>query len=420
MGNITVIGAQWGDEGKGKLSDWFAAKADAVARFNGGNNAGHTIKVDGVTYKTALLPAGVIRGKLSVIGNGVVVDPWALLAEMTRLRDQGVQLTPDTLRLSDAACLVLPLHRELDVAREQKRIGTTGRGIGPAYEDKVGRRAVRFADLGDGTVLAERVDALLAHHNPLRASLGLPQLSAQTVLAQIAEIAPQIRPYLDPAPWRRLQQIMARDGCILFEGAQATGLDLDFGTYPFVTASNTMAGQISAGLGLPPKAAGFVLGVVKAYTTRVGAGPFPSEMDGPMGDRIRTIGAEFGVNTGRPRRCGWFDAVAVRQAVAVCGIDGLAITKLDVLDSFEELKICIGYECDGETLEYMPASLAQAARIQPRYETWPGWQSPTAGVRSLEKLPPNAVAFLRRIEALCGAPLKFVGSGPGREDLIAL
>ncbi|HEX2559244.1 adenylosuccinate synthase, partial [Phenylobacterium sp.] len=364
MGNVTVIGGQWGDEGKGKVIDWLANRAEVVVRFQGGNNAGHTIVVGNSTYKLSLLPSGLVQGKLSIIGNGVVVDPWSLLDEIERAKAQGLAISPDLLVVADNATIVLPLHRDLDAAREARagaaKIGTTGRGIGPAYEDKVGRRAIRFADLADREALEVKIERLLAHHGALRAGLGLPPATPEQLMAQLSEIAPKVLPYVKPA-WRILGQAVKDGRRVLFEGAQATLLDVDHGTYPYVTSSNTVAGQAAAGSGVGPSAGGFVLGIVKAYTTRVGEGPFPTELHDETGELIGTRGNEFGTVTGRKRRCGWFDAVLVRQSIAVGGIEGVVLTKLDILDGFDTVKVCTGYRLRGEVIDYLPAGLKDQA-----------------------------------------------------------
>ena len=423
MGNVTVIGAQWGDEGKGKVIDWLADRADVVVRFQGGNNAGHTIVVGNRTYKFALLPSGVVQGKLSIIGNGVVVDPWALLDEIARVQGQGLPITPEVLVLADNACLVLPMHRDLDVAREANagagKIGTTGRGIGPAYEDKVGRRGIRFCDLGDEAALAPKIERLLAHHAPLRRGLDLPEVTAESLMAQLAEIAPKVAPFLKPA-WRVLGAAIKDGKRVLFEGAQATMLDVDHGTYPFVTSSNTVAGQAATGAGVGPDAGGYVLGIVKAYTTRVGEGPFPAELHDAIGERLGERGHEFGTNTGRKRRCGWFDAVLVRQSVAISGIKGVVLTKLDVLDGLETLRICAGYRLGDRVLDYLPAGLREQAWVQPIYEDLPGWTENTHGVRDWNALPDAARNYVRRIEALIGARVDVVTTSPEREDIILM
>lgn len=423
MGNVTVIGGQWGDEGKGKVIDWLANRADVVVRFQGGNNAGHTIVVGDKTYKLSLLPSGVVQGKLSIIGNGVVVDPWSLMDEIDRARGQGLEVTPDILILADNATLILPLHRDLDQAREARagagKIGTTGRGIGPAYEDKVGRRAIRFADLADREALETKIERLLAHHGALRLGLGLPEVTPAMVMDQILEIAPRVSPYVKPA-WRILGQAIRDGRRVLFEGAQATLLDVDHGTYPYVTSSNTVAGQSAAGAGVGPQAGGYVLGIVKAYTTRVGEGPFPTELSDAVGQRLGERGHEFGTVTGRPRRCGWFDAALVRQSIMVGGIQGVVLTKLDVLDGFETLKICTGYTLRGEPVDYLPAGLRDQAGLVPVYEEIEGWSDTTAGARSWKDLPAAAVKYVRRIEELIGAPVVLLSTSPQRDDTIMM
>jgi len=423
MANVVVVGSQWGDEGKGKIVDWLSERADVVVRFQGGHNAGHTLVVDGVSYKLSLLPSGVVRqGKLSVIGNGVVFDPHAFVAERRRLEGQGVSVSPKTLRIADNAALILSVHRELDAARETgakagTKIGTTGRGIGPAYEDKVGRRAIRVMDLAEPDALPERIERLLAHHNPLRRGLGQPEVSAASLLAELTSVADEITPFIDRV-WRLLDERRKAGDRILFEGAQGTLLDIDHGTYPYVTSSNTVAGQAAAGSGLGPGSLGFVLGITKAYTTRVGEGPFPTEQDNEVGEFLGTKGHEFGTVTGRKRRCGWFDAVLVRQAVALNGIHGLALTKLDVLDGMDEIRICVGYELDGQRIDYFPASLAAQRRVQPIYESFEGWKGTTAGARSWGDLPAQAVKYVRQIEELVGAPVTLLSTSPERDDTI--
>ncbi len=422
MANVTVVGAQWGDEGKGKLVDWLSARADVVVRFQGGHNAGHTLVVGNQVYKLSLLPSGVVQGKLSVIGNGVVVDPWALLAEIDRVRAQGVTISPDVLVLADNAALILPLHGDLDVAREAQaatKIGTTGRGIGPAYEDKVGRRAIRVADLNDREALEAKIDRLLAHHGPLRRGLGLPEAKAEEILASLEAVAPKILPYAKPA-WKLLNEAVKGGERVLFEGAQGALLDVDHGTYPYVTSSNTVAGQAAAGSGLGPKGPGYVLGILKAYTTRVGEGPFPTELFDEVGRHLGEVGQEVGTVTGRQRRCGWFDAVLARQSVAINGIDGIALTKLDVLDGLETLKICVAYDADGERLDHLPAGLKAQSRIRPVYEEIEGWRASTRGARSFRDLPAEAVKYVRRIEELIGAPVALLGTSPERDDMIVM
>jgi len=422
MGNVTVVGAQWGDEGKGKLVDWLSARADVVVRFQGGHNAGHTLVVGNQVYKLSLLPSGVVQGKLSVIGNGVVVDPWHLLGEIDRVRAQGVEITPELLVVADNAALILPLHRDLDVAREAQaahKIGTTGRGIGPAYEDKVGRRAIRVADLADREAMEAKIDRLLAHHTPLRRGLGLPEARPEDILASLEAIAPKILPYARPA-WRLLDEAVKAGKRVLFEGAQGALLDVDHGTYPFVTSSNTVAGQAAAGAGLGPKGPGYVLGILKAYNTRVGAGPFPTELHDEVGRHLGEVGQEVGVVTGRPRRCGWFDAVLARQSVAINGIDGIALTKLDVLDGLPHLKICVGYRSGEARLDHLPAGLKAQSGLKPIYEEIEGWSASTRGARSFRDLPAEAVKYVRRIEELIGAPVALLGTSPERDDMIVM
>ena len=423
MANVTVVGAQWGDEGKGKIVDWLSNRADVVVRFQGGHNAGHTLVVGNQTYKLSLLPSGVVQGKLSVIGNGVVVDPWHLIKEIEKVEAQGVEIRPDMLVVADNACLILPIHPALDVAREAAasergaKIGTTGRGIGPAYEDKVGRRAIRVCDLANEDDLRTKIDRLRAHHDPLRAGLGLEAIDPDALLSQLLEIAPKVLPYVQPA-WRVLDKAQKAGKRILFEGAQGAFLDVDHGTYPYVTSSNTVAGQASAGSGMGPRGPGYVLGIVKAYTTRVGEGPFACELDDEIGRHLATVGREAGTNTGRPRRCGWFDAVLVRQSVAINGIDGIALTKLDVLDGLKELKICVGYRIGGDVLDYLPSSLKAQAAAEPVFETMEGWSESTASVRSFKDLNARAIKYVRRIEELIGAPLALLSTSPERDDTI--
>ncbi len=422
MGNVVVIGAQWGDEGKGKIVDWLSERADVVVRFQGGHNAGHTLVIDGVTFKLSLLPSGVVRGgKMSVIGNGVVLDPWALLAEIETLRGQGVAVGPDSVRIAENAPLILPLHRNLDKAREQSagaaRIGTTGRGIGPAYEDKVARRAIRLGDLADPVLLAEKIDTLLRHHNALLRGLGQPPIDRDELITALSDIAPKVLPFADTV-WKTLDEARRSGRRILFEGAQGTMLDIDHGTYPFVTSSTTVAGQAAAGSGLGPLCLDYVLGIVKAYTTRVGAGPFPTELTCEVGRLIGERGREFGTVTGRARRCGWFDAVLVRQAVKLNSISGIALTKLDVLDGFKTLNVCVGYHLDGDRLDHLPASTAAQGRVKPVYETMEGWSESTRGARSWAALPATAVKYIRRIEELIDAPVHLLSTSPEREDTI--
>ncbi|MBC9033356.1 adenylosuccinate synthase [Sphingomonas sp. JC676] len=421
MANVAVIGAQWGDEGKGKIVDWLAERADVVVRFQGGHNAGHTLVVGEKVYKLSLLPSGIVRGTPSVIGNGVVLDPWALKAEVEKLRDQGIQITPDTLKIADTCPLILPFHRDLDALREDAsgsgKIGTTRRGIGPAYEDKVGRRAIRVCDLAHLDDLAPQFDRLAAHHDALRAGFGEPPIDRDALVEQLREIAGFVLPFAQPV-WRMLHEARARGRRILFEGAQGVLLDIDHGTYPFVTSSNTVAGTAAAGSGLGPSAVGFVLGIAKAYTTRVGSGPFPTEQDNEIGERLGTRGHEFGTVTGRKRRCGWLDAVLLRQSAAVSGITGIALTKIDVLDGFDEVAICTGYTLRGETLDYYPSNAADQAAVEPIYETMPGWSDSTAGARSWAQLPAQAIKYIRRVEELIQCPVALVSTSPEREDTI--
>ena len=422
MGNVVVVGAQWGDEGKGKIVDWLSNRADVVVRFQGGHNAGHTLLVGNVEYKLSLLPSGVVRpGKLSIIGNGVVVDPWALVAEIGMMREKGLDISPQNLRLADNAALILPSHGALDRAREERRgdqkIGTTGRGIGPAYEDKVGRRAIRVCDLADPQALEWRVDDVLLHHNALLRGLGEPEVDRDELLAALTAIAPRVLPYAGPV-WRLLDDARSRGQRILFEGAQGAMLDVDHGTYPFVTSSNTLAGQAAAGSGIAPGAVGYVLGITKAYTTRVGSGPFPTELNDAIGEKLGERGREFGVVTGRKRRCGWFDAVAVRQAIKTGGINGIALTKLDVLDGFDEVKFCTAYRRGGEIYDYVPAGMTAQAALEPVYETAEGWRESTRGARSWADLPATAIKYIVRLEELIGAPVALLSTSPEREDTV--
>jgi adenylosuccinate synthase len=422
MANVVVVGSQWGDEGKGKIVDWLSERADVVVRFQGGHNAGHTLVIDGVTYKLSLLPSGVVRpGKMAVIGNGVVIDPWALAEEIDRLGGQGVEIGRENLRIAENATLILPLHRELDALREAAagagKIGTTKRGIGPAYEDKVGRRAIRVMDLQNLESLKAKIDRILTHHNALRRGLGEPEISAGELHEQLAEIAPRILPFVE-CVWQLLDEARRAGKRILFEGAQGALLDIDHGTYPFVTSSNTIAAQAATGTGIGPGALNYILGITKAYTTRVGGGPFPTEQDNETGQLLGERGHEFGTVTGRSRRCGWFDAALVRQTVLNSGIDGIALTKIDILDGFDELKVCTGYRLDGETIDHLPASQGAQARIEPVYETLEGWQGTTAGARSWGDLPAQAVKYIRRVEELIGCPVTLLSTSPERDDTI--
>jgi adenylosuccinate synthase len=422
MANVVVVGSQWGDEGKGKIVDWLSERADIVVRFQGGHNAGHTLVIDGVSYKLSLLPSGVVRpGKLSIIGNGVVVDPHALIDEIERLRGQGVEVTPENLRVAENAALILSVHRELDAFRETSvagtKLGTTRRGIGPAYEDKVGRRAIRVVDLADSQTLKAKIERLLSHHNALRRGLGQDEIAADSLYAELTSVAPKIIPYIDSA-WRLLDEGRRAGRRILFEGAQGALLDVDHGTYPFVTSSNTVAGQAASGSGIGPGALDYVLGITKAYTTRVGEGPFPTEDKGEIGEFLGSRGKEFGTVTGRKRRCGWFDAVLVRQTVRASGINGIALTKLDVLDGLRSIQVAVGYRLDGREIDHLPAAEGAQARIEPIYETMEGWQDSTAGARTWNDLPAQAVKYVRHVEELIGAPVALLSTSPERDDTI--
>ena len=424
MANVVVVGSQWGDEGKGKIVDWLSEQADIVVRFQGGHNAGHTLVINGATYKLSLLPSGVVRrGKLSVIGNGVVIDPRALIEEIERLKGQGIDVAPENLRVAENATLILPLHQELDAIRESgdglTRVGTTRRGIGPAYEDKVGRRAIRVMDLAEPPVLKRKIERLLVHHNALRRGMGIAPVCAEAVQEQLESIAPRVLPYMDSV-WSLLDRKRREGKRILFEGAQGALLDIDHGTYPFVTSSNTVAAQAATGSGLGPNAIDYVLGICKAYTTRVGDGPFPTEQRNEIGRLIGERGREFGTVTGRPRRCGWFDAVLVRQTVRSSGINGLALTKLDILDGLPELKVCVAYRLDGREIDYLPASERAQAAVEPIYETFEGWQAATAKARSWAELPAQAIKYVRHIEELVGCPVALLSTSPEREDTILM
>ncbi|MES2983821.1 MAG: adenylosuccinate synthase [Pseudomonadota bacterium] len=422
MQSVVVIGSQWGDEGKGKVVDWLSERADVIVRFQGGHNAGHTLVIDGVTYKLSLLPSGVVRkGKTSIIGNGVVIDPWALFNEIDKVQKQGVEVSPETLKIAENAPLILPIHQKLDEASEKLRgsnkIGTTGRGIGPAYEDKVGRRAIRICDLANPTLLRAKLDDMVAHHQPILTASGSESIDVDALFNALSEVAKKILPFATPV-WRLLAQYRAEGKRILFEGAQGIMLDVDYGTYPYVTSSNTMAGAATIGSGSGINAIGYVLGITKAYTTRVGSGPFPSELSDDIGERIGERGHEFGTVTGRKRRCGWFDAVLVKQAVTVGGINGIALTKLDVLDGLEELKLCIGYDINGTHYDYLPAASDLQAAATPKYETIEGWSESTRGARSWAELPASAIKYIRRIEELIGCPVALLSTSPDREDTI--
>ncbi|RNF35735.1 adenylosuccinate synthase [Paracoccus methylarcula] len=422
MANVVVVGAQWGDEGKGKIVDWLSERADVIARFQGGHNAGHTLVIGNTVFKLSLLPSGIVReGKLAVIGNGVVLDPWSLFSEIDRLTAQGVGISTENLMIAENTPLILPLHQDLDKLREEAagkaRIGTTGRGIGPAYEDKVGRRTIRVADLGDEETLDARLDRLLAHHDALRQGLNAEPIDRAKLKAMLQEIAPKLLPYAQPV-WKVMAEARKSGKRILFEGAQGSLLDIDFGTYPYVTSSTTMSGMAASGTGMGPGAIDFVLGIVKAYTTRVGEGPFPTELHDADGQRLGERGHEFGTVTGRQRRCGWFDAVLVRQTCAISGVNGIALTKLDVLDGFEKLKICVGYEIDGKQYDYLPTAAALQAKVTPIYEEMDGWQESTAGARSWADLPAEAVKYVRRVEELIQCPVALLSTSPERDDTI--
>ncbi|TCU14390.1 adenylosuccinate synthase [Rhizobium sullae] len=424
MTNVVVVGSQWGDEGKGKIVDWLSERADIVVRYQGGHNAGHTLVIDGTSYKLSLLPSGVVRpGKMAVIGNGVVVDPHALIAEIEKLEKQGVKISPDNLRIADNATLILSLHRELDAYREDAasnsgtKIGTTRRGIGPAYEDKVGRRAIRVMDLADLEALPGKVDRILTHHNALRRGLGVEEVSHEAIMTELTSIADRVLPFRETV-WLLLDKERRKGARILFEGAQGSLLDIDHGTYPFVTSSNTVAGQAAAGSGMGPGSLGYILGITKAYTTRVGEGPFPTELNDSVGQFLGEKGHEFGTVTGRKRRCGWFDAALVRQSVATNGITGIALTKLDVLDGLDELRICVGYMLDGEQIDHLPASQAAQARVEPVYITLEGWKESTVGARSWADLPAQAIKYVRQVEELIGAPVALLSTSPERDDTI--
>jgi adenylosuccinate synthase len=422
MSNVTVVGVQWGDEGKGKIVDWLSERAEIVVRFQGGHNAGHTLVIGDQTFKLSLLPSGVVRpGKLSVIGNGVVVDPWALCDEIARVRSQGLTVTPETLRIAENVTLILPLHGELDRLREEQRgagkLGTTGRGIGPAYEDKVARRAIRLCDLADPAELDWKLEELLRHHDALRRGMDAPAIDRAALRAALLDVAPQVLPFAEPV-WQSLDVARRSGRRILFEGAQAAMLDVDHGTYPFVTSSNTVAGQASTGSGLGPQATGYVLGICKAYTTRVGSGPFPTELTDATGQLLGDRGREFGTVTGRRRRCGWFDAVMVRQALRVGGVRGIALTKLDVLDGLPEIRICVGYRLAGATVQHVPAGAKAQAALEPVYESIEGWRDSTRGARSWAALPANAIKYIRRLEELIGAPVTLLSTSPERNDTI--
>ena len=422
MANVVVVGAQWGDEGKGKIVDWLSERADIIARFQGGHNAGHTLVIDGEVFKLSLLPSGILRaGKLAVIGNGVVLDPWALLEEIDKISKQGVKISTDNLIIAENTPLILPVHQDLDKIREdaagKSKIGTTGRGIGPAYEDKIGRRSIRLADLGDIPTLESRIERLLAHHNALRDGLGVAKIDGEKLKDELLKIAPMVLKYASPV-WKVLNEKRKAGKRILFEGAQGALLDVDYGTYPYVTSSNTLSGMAATGTGLGPNAIGFVLGIVKAYTTRVGEGPFACELFDEIGEHLATVGREKGTVTGRSRRCGWFDAVLVRQTCITSGVTGIALTKMDVLDGLKQLKLCVGYDLDGEILDYLPTASDRQARVTPVYEIMDGWKETTAGARSWAELPAAAIKYVRRIEELIDCPVAMLSTSPERDDTI--
>jgi adenylosuccinate synthase len=422
MANVAVVGSQWGDEGKGKIVDWLSERADVVVRFQGGHNAGHTLVIGNRTFKLSLLPSGIVRpGKLSIIGNGVVVDPWALVKEIDELAAQGIAVTPDNLLIAENAPLILPLHGELDrlreAARGDRKLGTTGRGIGPAYEDKIARRAIRVCDLAAPEMLEARIAELLLHHNALLRGMGGAEVDGRALRDSLLAVAPRVLPFVSSV-WQRLDQARRQGDRILFEGAQGAMLDIDHGTYPFVTSSNTVAGTAAVGSGIGVGAIGYVLGITKAYTTRVGSGPFPTELTDVTGEQLGLRGREFGTVTGRKRRCGWFDAVLVRQAVKVGGIKGIALTKLDVLDGFDSLKVCTAYDIGGQSYDHLPAAAALQAEVAPVYETLEGWSQSTRGARSWAELPANSIKYIRRIEELIEAPVALLSTSPERDDTV--
>ena len=422
MKNVAVVGSQWGDEGKGKIVDWLSEQADVVVRFQGGHNAGHTLVIDGKVYKLKLLPSGIVRSrKISVIGNGVVVDPWALLDEIKSIQKQGIKVNEENLVLAETASLILPFHKEMDEIREDlagtSKIGTTRRGIGPAYEDKVGRRSIRVMDLKSKSNLEIRLEVVLAHHNAIRKGLGKKIFKKETLIKSLLNIAPDILKYSQPV-WRKMDQYKNEGKKILFEGAQGILLDVDHGTYPYVTSSNTVAGAAFSGTGTGPNTIGYVLGITKAYTTRVGEGPFPTELNDKVGEALGKRGKEFGTVTGRKRRCGWFDGVLVRQTVKVSGINGIALTKLDVLDKLDEIKICVEYELDGNKIDYLPASAEDQAKVKPIYKTYKGWKSPTLGIRNYQELPQEAKIYLSELEDFIGTKISSISTSPEREDTI--
>ena len=422
MKNIVVVGSQWGDEGKGKIVDWLSKQADIVVRFQGGHNAGHTLVIDGKTYKLRLLPSGIVRkNKISIIGNGVVIDPWALLDEIDEIRNKGVEIDVNNLIISESANLILPFHKEMDEIREDtagnKKIGTTRRGIGPAYEDKVGRRSIRVMDLRSEKNLSERLDSVLLHHNAIRKGLGKKIFQKEKLKKDLLRIAPEILKFSQPV-WMKIDQFKRQKKKILFEGAQGILLDVDHGTYPFVTSSNTVASSAATGSGCGPDSIHYVLGITKAYTTRVGEGPFPTELQNKIGELLGTKGKEFGTVTSRKRRCGWFDGVLVRQTIKVSGINGIALTKLDVLDELDEIKMCIEYELNGKKINYLPASVEDQVNIKPIYKTFSGWKKPTKGIKNIDELPQEAKDYIYAIEDFIEAKVSSISTSPEREDTI--
>ena len=424
MKNIAVVGSQWGDEGKGKIVDWLSEQADVVIRFQGGHNAGHTLVIDGITYKLRLLPSGIVRkNKISVIGNGVVVDPWALLEEIKEIKLKGIEIEPENFIVSESANLILPFHREMDEIREDAagkgKIGTTRRGIGPAYEDKVGRRSIRVMDLRSEKNLDKRLESVLLHHNAIRKGLGKKIFEKQQLKKDLLKIAPKILKYSQPV-WLKIDEFKKQKKKILFEGAQGILLDVDHGTYPFVTSSNTVASSAATGTGCGPNSINYVLGITKAYTTRVGEGPFPTELKMILENLLGTRGKEFGTVTSRKRRCGWFDGVLVRQTIKISGIDGIALTKLDVLDELDEIKMCIKYELDGKKIDYLPASVEDQLKIKPIYETFPGWKVSTNGIKNIEELPDNAKNYIYAIEDFIETKISSISTSPEREDTILI
>ena len=424
MKNVVVVGSQWGDEGKGKIVDWLSSEADVVVRFQGGHNAGHTLVIDGVTYKLRLLPSGIVRkNKISIIGNGVVVDPWALLDEMKEIKSKGVEISEENLILSESANLILPFHKEMDEIREdaagKSKIGTTRRGIGPAYEDKVGRRSIRVMDLISEKNLDHRLETVLMHHNAIRKGLGKELFEKNKLKKELLKIAPQILKFSKPV-WKKIDEFKNEGKKILFEGAQGILLDVDHGTYPFVTSSNTVASSAATGSGCGPNTIGYVLGITKAYTTRVGEGPFPTELKNETGEHLGKIGKEFGTVTSRKRRCGWFDGVLVRQTIKVSGINGIALTKLDVLDELEEIKMCIAYELDGKKVDYLPAAVDDQLKVKPIYRSFKGWKSSTKGIKNFEKLPENAKIYIKELEKFIETKVSSISTSPERNDTILI